>query len=122
MKDPVGIQEEDDSAEEQFVRLSLNGNNSDTLHEEAEGDTSESEEEGEHIEDDDTPFLPEFRLVKRDDPEAYAFSTPQFSAHKMPKEVVDASISGPGGMSEFLGQWQDIIARQAQESDTESDH
>lgn len=122
MKDPVGIQEEDDSAEEQFVRLSLNGNNSDNLHEEAEGDTSESEEEGEHIEDDDTPFLPEFRLVKRDDPEAYAFSTPQYSAHKMPKEVVDASISGPGGMSEFLGQWQDIIARQAQESDTESDH
>ncbi|OJJ04706.1 hypothetical protein ASPVEDRAFT_136931 [Aspergillus versicolor CBS 583.65] len=122
MKDPVGIQEEDDSAEEQFVRLSLNGNNSDNLHEEAEGDTSESEEEGEHIEDDDTPFLPEFRLVKRDDPEAYAFSTPQYSAHKMPKEVVEASISGPGGMSEFLGQWQDIIARQAQESDTESDH
>lgn len=121
MKDPVGIQEEDDSAE-QFVRLSLNGNNSE-LHEEAEGDTSESEEEeAEHIEDDDTPFLPEFRLVKRDDPEAYAFTTPQYSAHKMPKEVVDASISGPGGMSEFLGQWQDIIARQAQESDTESDH
>lgn len=122
MKDPVGIQEEDDGAEEQFVRLSLNGNNSDSLHEEAGGDTSESEEEAEHIESDDTPFLPEFRLVKRDDPEAYAFTTPQYSAHKMPKEVVDASISGPGGMSEFLGQWQDIIARQAQESDTESDH
>ncbi|OJJ52680.1 hypothetical protein ASPSYDRAFT_164410 [Aspergillus sydowii CBS 593.65] len=122
MKDPVGIQEEDDGAEEQFVRLSLNGNNSDSLHEEAGSDTSESEEEAEHIESDDTPFLPEFRLVKRDDPEAYAFTTPQYSAHKMPKEVVDASISGPGGMSEFLGQWQDIIARQAQESDTESDH
>ncbi|KAL4918068.1 D123-domain-containing protein [Aspergillus aurantiobrunneus] len=115
MKDPVGIQEEDDSAEEQFVRLSLNGHNSDSLHQESEGHTSESED------DDDAPLLPEFRLVKRGDPEAYAFTTPQYSAHKMPKEVVDASISGPGGMSEFLGQWQDILARQAQESDTESD-
>ncbi|KAL4872065.1 hypothetical protein BDV12DRAFT_162967 [Aspergillus spectabilis] len=119
-KDPVGIQEEDDSAEEQFVRLSLNGHNSTGLQE--VDDLSESdEEEEENLEDDDAPLLPEFRLVKRDDPEAYAFTTPQYSAHKLPKEVVEASISGPGGMSEFLGQWQDILARQAQESDTESD-
>jgi len=30
---------------------------------------------------------PELRLVKRDDPEAYSFNTPQYSAHKLPKEV-----------------------------------
>ncbi|KAL4803316.1 D123-domain-containing protein [Aspergillus unguis] len=124
MKDPVGIveDEEDEGAEEQFVRLSLNGNNNIPSAENGAEDESESDSEGEAEEADDNPLLPEFRLVKRDDPEAYSFTTPQYSAHKMPKEVVDASMTGPGGMSEFLGQWQDILARQAQESDTESDH
>lgn len=118
MKDPIGIQEEDDSAEEKFVRLSLNGHSNDDQKLESE---SESEEEVEKAED-DAPLLPEFRLVKRDDPEAYSFTTPQYSAHKLPKEVVEASMTGPGGMSEFLGQWQDILTRQGQESDTESDN
>ncbi|KAL4927462.1 cell proliferation protein CDC123 [Aspergillus undulatus] len=122
MKDPVGIQEEDDSAEEQFVRLSLNTNGPISVieaeNEELESDPEDAENETETNED-DAPLLPEFRLVKRDDPEAYAFTTPQYSAHKLPKEVVDASLTGPGGMSEFLGQWQDILARQEQESDTE---
>ncbi|KAL4999096.1 cell division cycle protein [Aspergillus recurvatus] len=118
MKDPVGIQEDDDSAEEQFVRLSLNGHsNADHASE------SESESEGEvESAGDNAPLLPEFRLVKRDDPEAYSFTTTQYSAHKLPKEVVDASMTGPGGMSEFLGQWQDILARQEQESDAESNN
>ncbi|KAL3458678.1 cell division cycle protein, partial [Aspergillus heterothallicus] len=119
MQDPVGIHEEDSGAEEQFVRLSLNGH---VLEDGPEDQASESEEEENEDEDvGGAPLFPELRLVKRDDPEAYAFTTPQYSAHKLPKEVVDASISGPGGMSEFLGQWQDILARQAQESDTESD-
>ncbi|KAL4938857.1 hypothetical protein BDV06DRAFT_46289 [Aspergillus oleicola] len=129
MKDPVGIQEEDDSAEEQFVRLSLrpNGTLSPSNGDAGAAYTAEVEEESESESDeqegsDDAPLLPEFRLVKRDDPEAYAFTTPQYSAHKLPKEVVEASLTGPGGMSEFLGQWQDILARQAQESDIESEH
>ncbi|KAJ0425334.1 D123-domain-containing protein [Aspergillus carlsbadensis] len=123
MKDPIGIQEEEDSgAEEQFVRLSLNGHDGNGLSPDGPADqASESEDEDDQDDIADAPLLPELRLVKRDDPEAYAFTTPQYSAHKLPKEVVDASISGPGGMSEFLGQWQDILARQAQESDTESD-
>lgn len=121
MKDPIGVQEEEDAAEEQFVRLSLNGNNNFSIPEtgpaeEASKSESEDEDEG----DDDAPFLPEFRLIKRDDPEAYAFSTPQYSAHKVPKDVVDASLAGPGGMSEFLGKWQDILAKQLQE-DQEAD-
>ncbi|GFF35848.1 cell division cycle protein 123 [Aspergillus udagawae] len=123
MKDPIGIKEEDaDSPEESFVRLSLNGAN--PIVEEVNGDESSESEEEEELEraddGDDSPFLPEFRLVKRDDPEAYSFSTPQYSAHKLPREVVDASLSGPGGMSEFLGKWQDILAKQTQE-DTDSD-
>ncbi|KAL4884067.1 D123-domain-containing protein [Aspergillus karnatakaensis] len=121
-QDPIGVQEEDDDAEEQFVRLSLNGHNHDDLEDAEDLPESEDEvEEAQNLEDDNSPLFPEFRLVKRDDPEAYAFTTPQYSAHKLPKEVVEASMTGPGGMSEFLGQWQDILARQAQESDTESD-
>ena len=121
MKDPIGIQEQDDS-EEQFVRLSLNGNTvTDVVGTPDGSESSDTEDEAGDQADEDSPFFPEFRLVKRDDPEAYAFTTPQYSAHKLPKEVVDASISGAGGMSEFLGKWQDILAKQAQESDTDSE-
>ncbi|KAL4967356.1 cell proliferation protein CDC123 [Aspergillus stella-maris] len=132
MKDPIGIQEEDDSAEEQFVRIPLRPNGDISLsngevptpgpvQEEESESEPESDLENQQPNPDDAPLLPEFRLVKRDDPEAYAFTTPQYSAHKLPQEVVEASMTGPGGMSEFLGQWQDILARQAQESDTESE-
>ncbi|KAF4221416.1 hypothetical protein CNMCM8980_003478 [Aspergillus fumigatiaffinis] len=122
MKDPIGIQEEDgDAPEESFVRLSLNGANPTVVDVNGDEISESEEEEAEEADDgDDSPFLPEFRLVKRDDPEAYSFSTPQYSAHKLPREVVDASLSGPGGMSEFLGKWQDILAKQTQE-DTDSD-
>lgn len=127
MRDPVGFVEEDNGPEEQFVRLSLNGNNAPAQETALNGDSdrdeteSEDEAEGEASADDDlAPFLPEVRLIKRDDPEAYAFTTPQYSAHKMPKEVVDASLAGPGGMSEFLGKWQDILDKQIQE-DEEAD-
>jgi hypothetical protein len=122
MKDPIGIQEEDgDAPEESFVRPSLNGANPTVVDVNGDEISESEEEEAEEADDgDDSPFLPEFRLVKRDDPEAYSFSTPQYSAHKLPREVVDASLSGPGGMSEFLGKWQDILAKQTQE-DTDSD-
>ena len=33
---------------------------------------------------------PEFRLVQRDDPEAYQFNSTKYSAHKIPRDVVDA--------------------------------
>lgn len=124
MKDPVNVQEEEDSLEGGFVRISLNENGNPTLQEfGANGEVAESESESESDEedpaneDDDAPFLAEFRLIKRDDPEAYAFTSPQYSAHKMPKEVVDASLAGPGGMSEFLGKWQDILAKQIEEDE-----
>jgi hypothetical protein len=54
-------------------------------------------------------------LIKKDDPEAYAFSSTQYSAHKVPRELVDASLQGPGGMSEFMGQWHEILKKQEQE-------
>lgn len=114
MKDPVGITEEKDenAPEEDFVRLSLNGNNTATLQEKL-SESSESETGDDN--DETAPFLAEFRLIKRDDPEAYAFTTSQYSAHKLPRDVVDASLAGPGGMREFMGQWQDILAKRVQE-------
>ncbi|RMJ28679.1 cell division cycle protein [Aspergillus sp. HF37] len=116
MKDPVNEDHYRELLEGGFVRLSFNGNG-DAPSQPVEVDESdtESESDADSQADDAGPFLPEFRLIRRDDPEAYAFSTPQYSAHKLPREVVDASLSGPGGMREFMGQWQDILARSADE-------
>lgn len=66
--------------------------------------SSDDEEEEEETE-------PELRLVEEDDPAAYNFSSPQYSAHKLPKEVVDASLGGEGGMREFAQRWQRITER-----------
>ncbi|KAI9802843.1 MAG: hypothetical protein M1833_001442 [Piccolia ochrophora] len=72
---------------------------------------------------DEVAFVPELRLVKKDDPEAYGFTTPQYSAHKMPKDVVEASMSGPGPMREFADQWKEVLAREqhAQEADSQDE-
>lgn len=60
-------------------------------------------------EDDEDDYEPEVRLVGKDDPAAHNFSTPQYSAHKLPKEVVDAGVSGEGGMREFAQLWQRMV-------------
>ncbi|KAK0251386.1 hypothetical protein B0A54_09319 [Friedmanniomyces endolithicus] len=80
-----------------------------------DGDSgSESETDSEA---DEEIWLPELRLVRKDDPEAYSFSTPQYSAHKLPRDVVEASQSGEG-LREFARDWQDILAkRQKAEED-----
>ncbi|KAI0455383.1 D123-domain-containing protein [Xylaria acuta] len=66
-------------------------------------DNSESSEEEE-----DKDFTPELRLIDKEDPAAYNFSSPQYSAHKLPKDVVDASLSGEGGMREFARKWREM--------------
>lgn len=125
MKDPVGFEEEDDMAEG-VVRISLHDGSITELNAQGEpvdDSGSSSEEDLDNVtpkglggEDDEfAPFLPEFRLIKKNDPEAYSFSTPQYSAHKVPRELVDASLAGPGGMSEFMGKWQDILQKQMRE-------
>ncbi|KAF2183801.1 cell division cycle protein-like protein [Zopfia rhizophila CBS 207.26] len=65
-------------------------------------------------------FTPEFRLVRRDDPEAYGFTTPQYSAHKLPKDVVDASRGGEGNLMEFALQWKEAqtLAEQQRAEDS----
>jgi D123 len=70
------------------------------------------------IEDDDSDAeaeagltFPELRLIKRDDPEAYNFSTQQYGAHKLPKDVVDASRVGGAQLREMADQWRELIQR-----------
>jgi len=65
-------------------------------------------------------FAPEFRLVHKDDPEPCVFTTPQYSAHKPPRDVVDASRGGEGSMREFANKWNEVLAKQTQENGDDS--
>jgi len=70
-------------------------------------------------EPEDEDFVPEFRLVQRDDPEAYQFSATKYSAHKLPKDVVDASMT-PGGMKDMMEEWKRVMDKEDREdTDTE---
>ncbi|KAB5558159.1 D123-domain-containing protein [Coniochaeta sp. 2T2.1] len=85
-----------------------------------EDDVSTTDEE-----DEEADYEPEVRLVEKDDPAAYNFSTPTYSAHKLPKEVVDASMAGEGGLREFARRWHRFVedgdaAKEWDTSDTES--
>ena len=100
------------------VRLSINSSGS--ISPGPDLDDELDEEEDGKSEDDEDDFTPEFRLVNRDDPEAYNFNTPQYSAHKLPKDVVDASTEGEAGLREFMGAWREIVARQEKEDGEES--
>ncbi|KAK4920207.1 hypothetical protein LTR66_016743 [Elasticomyces elasticus] len=66
--------------------------------------------------EDEEEFVPEIRLVQRDDPEAYQFASTKYSAHKLPKDVVDASMV-PGDAHEMLEQWRNLMSRQNEEDE-----
>jgi hypothetical protein len=87
------------------------------LADELDDESSDDDDDVEEI------WQPEFRLVRRDDPEAYGFATAQYSAHKLPKDVVDASRDGGGGMREFAMQWEEAqkLAEQQRAEDSEDD-
>lgn len=91
--------------EDGVVRLRIGGGEENA----ATPDEEETEEETE--EEEEADYEPELRLVEKDDPAAYNFSSPQYSAHKLPKEVVDASASGAGGLREFAQQWNEMLNR-----------
>lgn len=61
--------------------------------------------------DEENVFDPEFRLVKRDDPEAYQFAATKYSAHKLPKDVVDAGMT-PGGMKDMMEEWRKVMDKE----------
>ncbi|KKY20093.1 putative cell cycle control protein cdc123 [Phaeomoniella chlamydospora] len=73
--------------------------------------------------EEDIISTPIFRLINRDDPEAYQFASTKYSAHKLPKDVVDASIhaGGPGGMNEIMEQWKKAMNGETGNDDSESD-
>lgn len=81
------------------------------LHDLSDEDESDEEEADEEL------FVPEFRLIRKDDPEAYSFTTPQFSAHKLPKDVVDASQGGAGSLREFADNWKEMLAKRQKEDE-----
>jgi hypothetical protein len=70
-------------------------------------DVSSDEDAQDDVEE--VEWKPEIRLVRKDDPEAYSFASPQYSAHKLPREVVQASAGGETGMREFADQWQKMM-------------
>ncbi len=82
-------------------------------------DTSDLDSDSDS-QDEETIFDPEFRLVNRDDPEAYQFSATKYSAHKLPKDVVDASLA-PGGMKDMMEEWKKVMDGQEQVTDSEGE-
>lgn len=100
------------------IRLSLREQEATSTAEGRVDETKDGGEESEDESDDDAEDLdsgPELRLVKRDDPEAYSFNTPQYSAHKLPKDVVDAGVEGPAGLRDFMERWRDVVRNQGAE-------
>jgi len=61
--------------------------------------------------DDADNTVAELRLVKEGDPEAYSFSTPQYSTSKMPQEVVEAGLQGEEAVWEFAQRWREVVNR-----------
>ena len=111
---------------EGVIRLYLNGNGAtDSAAIENHDDRVQWPDSIEDADEDDVEdeevFTPEFRLIDRDDPEAYSFNTPQYSAHKLPKDVVDASADGEAGLRDFMATWSEIVARQEREEREDMD-
>jgi hypothetical protein len=92
-------------------------------------DTSESPALAERSSEEDTdaedveelPFKAEFRTVKKDDPEAYNFGTAPYSAHKLPKEVVEAGCEGGEAWRAVMEQWEKLGRGEVDEQDSESE-
>lgn len=109
--------------QETVVRLQLAQPGREAVQAKSQEDGQEESETSDSDDDIEELWQPEFRLVRRDDPEAYGFATPQYSAHKLPKDVVDASRGGEGNLREFAQQWQEaqMLAEQQLAEDSEDD-
>ncbi|KAK9240749.1 D123-domain-containing protein [Lipomyces kononenkoae] len=63
------------------------------------------------IDPNDPEFTPELRLVSEDEG-VHSFSTKPFSAHMVPRDVVDASVQGGGaGIAAFAKKWQEMLEK-----------
>ncbi|CAK7231448.1 hypothetical protein SBRCBS47491_007933 [Sporothrix bragantina] len=81
---------------------------------EGENEDEDDNDDASGDDDDEEDYATELRLVDKDDPAAMNFSSAPYSAHKLPKEVVDASMAGEGGLREFAQQWQEIVQSREQ--------
>lgn len=89
------------------LRTFDHGNENDGDNDDDDASLSEEEEDE----------LPELRLVGKDDPEAYAFNSAKYSAHKLPRDLVDVGLEGPGPMRQFADQWREMTEqRERQEA------
>lgn len=101
----------DDALSGGFLRLQMGSGN------QVEQQASEDSDIGSDDDMEGVNGAPEMRLIGKDDPEARNFHSQQYSAHKMPKDVVDASQAGPGTMREFADQWKQVMQKHAQTAD-----
>lgn len=85
------------------------------------GGGAENREQEDDDDEEDEDYVPELRLVEEDDQAAFNFSSPQYSAHKLPKDVVDASLAGEGGMREFAQKWKEMVEYRANVADWETE-
>ena len=124
MPDPPEIEAEDEGPE--FVRLPLSSvppglrreleNGNETLNNDFDIADPATVSDDSDSDIDEEIWLPELRLVRKTDPEAFSFNSPQYSAHKLPKDVVDAGQSGEG-LREFARDWQNILAMRQREEE-----
>jgi hypothetical protein len=117
---PIRFAEVDDGEGNGGQRTMMIAQNDDKADKAGEGDSDDDSSSDSESEVDEEFWRAEFRLVRKNDPEAYSFSTPQYSAHKMPKDVVDAGASGEG-LREFARDWKEILEkRQKDDANAES--
>lgn len=120
----AGVVDGNGDDREEFVRLTIAFQETCQAYSEAQQgpdhQDSEDNSDSDSEDDEETIFDPEFRLVNRDDPEAYQFSATKYSAHKLPKDVVDASLA-PGGMKDMMEEWKKVMDGQEQMTDSEEE-
>ncbi|KAL8864716.1 MAG: hypothetical protein Q9174_007249 [Haloplaca sp. 1 TL-2023] len=100
---PVTNGHDDHSPEVNGVQRHANGTTSRTQSlEHSDSDSNEAM---------DVQRGPELRLLSATDQPR--INTSQYSAHKLPRDVVDATSHDPGaGMAEFMTRWRDIVKEQ----------
>ena len=76
-----------------------------------EGDEDDGSDESSSSDEESLEYEPELRLVEEENAAEFNLAAPEYSAHKMPREVVDAAASGAGGLREFGAQWQAMMER-----------
>ena len=101
---------QDNNADPGSQNEPTNGQDDDNDDDDGDDDELSSDDTSDDDDDDEEelPFDPEFRLVQRDDPEAYQFTSTKYSAHKMPRDVVDASMT-PSGMKDMMDEWKRVM-------------